>query len=93
MKIIKALDDSKLVFVDNGAGKNIKSVKALILQITDVELTQYKVYGQNFCSRKHEEMFTLYNLYYNKVTREFFDENCMELICLMLLDGTLKEEQ
>jgi|GEM_PF-2881918 len=70
---------------------DIKQFKSILLQLSERAFTQLNVDTWYLCSYKHEEYFQIYSMYYQTVTRSFYDDNCKALIALMLVDGTIKQ--
>ena len=53
-------------------------------------LRQMKINGDYYSRTfKHDDYFTLYNLYYTKITKETFDKYCPYLLVLMDLDKVI----
>jgi hypothetical protein len=87
--VIKIMDECG--FVPAKQTKDVRDFKSTILQLSDKAFDQINIDTWYLCSNKHEENFQIFNMYYKKVTKEYYDTNCKALIALMLLDGTVRQ--
>lgn len=70
--------------------KDVQLLKKALLIFDEADLNQMRITGSYFCRTfKHDDYFELYNLYYNKITKEVWDKYCPYLLPLMDLDGTI----
>jgi hypothetical protein len=87
IKVIELVD-----FIPQGPQvKDVQILKKVLLRFETADLRQMMITG-NYFSRtfKHDDYFALYNLYYNKISKETWDKYCPYLLPLMDLDGTVK---
>lgn len=87
IKVIEYVD-----FIPKGTQvKDVQVLKKILLRFDTNDLHQMMITG-NYYSRtfKHDDYFVLYNLYYNKISKETWDKYCPFLLPLMSLDGTVK---
>ena len=60
----------------------------------ETSLYQMKIDGSYYSiTFKHDDFFTLYNLYYIKIDKKTWDKYCPYLLPLMDLDGIIKLNQ
>jgi|ERR1017187_7348367 hypothetical protein len=69
-------------------GTDIKYFKAAILQLSDPAIEQMNRDARYLCSIKHDDYFEVWNMFYTKITKDYWDKNCKGLLCLMCLDNT-----
>jgi hypothetical protein len=67
--------------------KDVQLMKTILLMCDAATLQQMMMNGW-YHSRtiKHDDYFTLYNLYYNKISKQAFDKYCPYLLVLMDMD-------
>lgn len=66
---------------------DVKDVKATFLLLSAPQIRQMNMDGTYYCSYKHEEMYQLWNLYYPKISQEYWDKYCKGFIALLSFDG------
>ena len=88
LKVVQVLDMCGFKSVSMTDSKTFRLV---ILQLSDRAYNQINIDTWWLCSYKHEENFQIYNMYYKKISKSFYDENCKALIALMLIDQTIKQ--
>ncbi len=84
-----ALDSIKFKPVNRLKGVSVKEIKAGILKLSSDDIRQLNITGNYYCSVKNEEMFRLWNLYYETVSKEMWKTHCKVYILIMDLDGVL----
>ena len=89
LKVVQVIDAAG--FKPIKVTTDIKQFKSALLQLSERAYTQLNIDTWYLCSYKHEEYFQIYNMNYKAVTRNFYDDNCKDLIALMLIDGTIKQ--
>lgn len=66
-------------------------LKKILLMLDEAGLRQMKIEGSYYSiTFKHDDYFTLYNLYYTKIDKKTWDKYCPYLLPLMILDGIVK---
>jgi hypothetical protein len=95
-QFVDALDTlaskGKIKFVKSNKSTDWKSVRGSVLNFGAETLTQANLLSGYFCSMKHEDSFKKWNRLYPKLSQKTFDSNCMALMFIMTLDGTLNDE-
>ena len=93
-----SFEGSKIVQVIDAASfkpikltTDVRYFKSILLQLSQRAYTQINIDTWYLCSYKHQDYFSIYNMYYKPVSLNFYAENCKALIALMLIDGTIKQ--
>lgn len=68
---------------------DIKTFKASLLELGPAEIKQMNISGWGGCSYKHDYYYTIWNLFYPKISKTTWDEHCKGLVVLMDLDGVI----
>lgn len=66
---------------------DVLKFKTVVLQLSANAYKQFDIDTWSLCTNKHDDYFTLYNMYYKKISLEYYNANCNELMTLMLIDG------
>jgi hypothetical protein len=69
-------------------GADMKFFKVAILQLNQPDIEQMNRDAWYLCSTKHDDYFEVWNMFYSKITKEYWDKNCKGLVALMCLDNT-----
>ena len=70
---------------------DLNLLKRLLLALDFTSLKQMSIDGDFYCrTRKHDDYFELYNLYYKNINESTWVNNCPWLIILMSLDDLIK---
>lgn len=85
---IHLFDTLQFKFVKNEKLKGVDAttIKAVFLQTSIEALRQMNRDGNYYCSLRHDEYYELWNIYYPKISKPFWDQNCKGLVILMSLD-------
>jgi hypothetical protein len=87
---IKIIDLVNFIPQSSMLKKDVQLLKKLLLMLDAPTLRQMKINGDYYSRTfKHDDYFTLYNLYYTKITKETFDKYCPYLLVLMDLDKVI----
>ena len=71
--------------------KDVQILKKVLLRFDTADLRQMMITGKYFCRTfKHDDYFSLYNLYYQKITKETWNKYCPYLLPLMDLDQVVQ---
>ena len=89
LSIVKAID--KTGFELQNLEISLQDFKKIVLQLEDADIRQLNISSRYLCTEKHNDNFEIWNMFYKKITKSFYDENCEQLIALMILDGTIKQ--
>ena len=91
---IELIDKINFKFVKDPTfiNEDMKTFKAVLLQLESDALRQMNLDANYYCSLKHDEFYLLWNMYYPKITKEFWDMNCKGLFILMKLDRVVVVE-
>jgi hypothetical protein len=65
--------------------------KRAVIKLGEGSIRQLNINTRFLCTNKHEENFEIWNMFYKKISKEFYRENCEQLIALMLLDGIIDD--
>ena len=91
--LIKGLDTlikyTDFKFVKDLKNLDIRTVKATVLNLLPNDIKQVNIDAWYFCSVKNEDLFNLWNLYYNKINRKSFENYCVLMSFIMVMDGVL----
>lgn len=87
IKVIELVD-----FIPQGSQvKDVQILKKVLLRFDTADLRQMMITGKYYCRTfKHDDYFALYNLYYNKISKETWDKYCPYLLPLMDLDQVVQ---
>lgn len=70
---------------------DVDLLKKVLLALDYASLRQMSIEGDFYCrSKKHDDYFELYNLFYNKISETTWVNNCPWLLILMSLDDLIK---
>lgn len=91
MKIVKIMEECNFKPVKRTT--DIRTFKLLILNLPTNVFEQTSRDTWYLCSYKHDENFEIYNMYYQKISKSYYDDNCNAIISLMIFDGVIKQPQ
>jgi hypothetical protein len=67
----------------------IEFKKFLYGEIESNVLTQLNIDGRYLCENERRKGFEVYNLYYEKISWEFYSNKCKEINMLLAIDGVI----
>lgn len=89
LSIVKTIDKSG--FEIQNLEISLKDFKKIILQFDDADIRQLNISSRYLCTEKHNDNFEIWNMFYKRISKSFYYDNCEQLIALMILDGTIKQ--